>query len=58
MRERYLEDFKKSETEKAFLDIQKEGIEVDWPAIEDKVAAELEAERARSGAKPYTAASG
>lgn len=50
-RQRYLEQFGKTETDKRFLQYARE-VEIDWDAINAKKEQEKDAERARSGMMP------
>jgi hypothetical protein len=43
----------KREADPKFLEFRG-SFEIDWTAIESKIAAEWEAERARPGAKPFS----
>ncbi len=53
-RQQYLAQSKRQETDANFMTFA-QSVEVDWEAVKAKMAAELEAERSRPGAKPYVA---
>eukprot|EP00730_Choanoeca_flexa_P000016 TRINITY_DN10005_c0_g2_i2.p1 TRINITY_DN10005_c0_g2~~TRINITY_DN10005_c0_g2_i2.p1 ORF type:complete len:104 (+),score=15.27 TRINITY_DN10005_c0_g2_i2:295-606(+) len=52
LRQRYLKAMDQPETNVKFIEYSST-MEVDWDAIQSKIDAEWEAERARPGAKPF-----
>ncbi|XP_062521440.1 intraflagellar transport protein 80 homolog [Corticium candelabrum] len=52
-RQKYLQDLGKDETDKLFLKCSEETV-IDWTTIQTKISSELERERERPGAKPYS----
>lgn len=52
-RQKYLQEFGKHETDKLFLKCSEE-TDIDWATIQTKISSELDRERERPGAKPYS----